>query len=79
MDPARTLTYRFLSLPHITRLEIAQQMRLLREEDEGLFDAKLFERVLARASEGNRLAELWDMVEARHEIKSAANPYIARR
>jgi hypothetical protein len=50
MDPARTLTCRFLSLPHIVRLDIAQRMKLLREEDEGLFDAQLFERILGRAS-----------------------------
>lgn len=79
MDPARTLTYRFLSLPHIVRLEIAQEMKLLRGEDEGLFDAQLFERILARASDQNRLAELWDLVEARHEDKSPTNPYAVRR
>lgn len=78
MDPGRTLTYRFLSLPHIVRLEIAQQMALMREEDEGILDAKLFERILARASNGNRLAELWDLVEARHDDKSPTNPYAQR-
>ena len=31
MDPARTLTCRFLSLPHIVRLDIAQRMKLLRK------------------------------------------------
>jgi hypothetical protein len=76
MSRAKTLTYRFLSLPHLARLEIAQAMKLLKEEDEGLFDAALFERILQRAVENERLAELWDQVESRHEEKlDTPNPY----
>jgi predicted phosphodiesterase len=76
MSRAKTLTYRFLSLPHLARLEVAQAMKLLKEEDEGLFDAALFERILQRAVEKGQLAELWDQVESRHDEKlGTPNPY----
>ena len=76
MNPAKTLTYRFLSLSHLSRLEIAQSMKLLRDEDEGLFDAELFERILKRASDESRLSELWDLVEKSHGDKAhPSNPY----
>jgi predicted phosphodiesterase len=74
MDSARTLTYRFLSLAHLVRLEIAQALRLMREEDEGISDAELWERILSRATEESRLAELWDLVESKYEDK-LPNPY----
>lgn len=77
MNPAKTLTYRFLSLPHLVRLEIAQSMNLLREEDEGLFDAELLDRILKRAADAKRLAELWDQVEVRYGDRSyPTNPYV---
>jgi predicted phosphodiesterase len=76
MNPAKTLTYRFLSLPHLVRLEIAQGLGLLREEDEGLFDAELLDRILKRAADENRLAELWDRIEDRHgDHTHTVNPY----
>ncbi len=78
MDPARTLTYRFLSLPHVVRLEIAQAMKLLHEEDEGIQDAILLERILSRAAAETRLGELWEQVEARQKSKTLTNPFAGR-
>jgi hypothetical protein len=74
-DPVRTLTYRFFSLAHVVRLEIAADLKLLRDEDEGLQDYELFTRVLKRAVEAQLLDRLWDEVEARHGKKETLNPF----
>jgi hypothetical protein len=50
-------------------------MNLLREEDEGLFDEELLERVMVRARNEDRLDELWNLVEARYDDASGPNPY----
>jgi hypothetical protein len=75
MDPVRTLTYRFFSLAHVVRLDIARDLKLLKDEDEGLQDYELFRRILHRAAQGNLMAELWDKVEAHHEGKCGTNPF----
>ena len=75
MNPARRLTYRFLSLPYRKRLEIAQGLGLLREEDKGLRDSELFKRFFARAKEKEILEQLWDEVERRHGEKLEKNPF----
>ena len=79
MDPAKTLTYRFLSLPHLIRLEIAQEMGLLQEQDEGLLDAELLVRMIDRAAANRQLAELWHRVEEQLEERpKGPNPYSGR-
>ena len=67
MSPLRRLTYRWLSLPYISRRRIAQDMHLeaVGEADE-LPDTQHEGRVLRRAQERGQLAALWDVVEARH-------------
>jgi calcineurin-like phosphoesterase family protein len=62
----RRLTYRFLSLPHHTRLEIATLLRLVRDEDEGVDDAELFRRVFVRAKDENILDKLTEEVDRRY-------------
>ena len=61
-DAARALTYRFLDLPHITRLQIAQRLDLYTNDDEGIKDADLFERIFTRALRTNKLELLWEQV-----------------
>jgi predicted MPP superfamily phosphohydrolase len=79
MDPAKTLTYRFLSLPHLVRLEIAQELGLLEEQDEGLLDAELLTRMIGRAAAGRKLADLWSRVAAQTGVKpKRPNPYLGR-
>ncbi len=76
MDPARTLTFRFLDLSHVKRLAIAQRLELLKDEDEGLLDFDLLERMLARAVETRQLGALWDLVEEFHgDRQNPTNPY----
>lgn len=79
VDAARTLTYRFLDLSHVTRIEIAQELGLYQNEDEGILDPELLERIFRRASEGNKLERLWALVEERHDGgRNATNPYVGR-
>jgi 3',5'-cyclic AMP phosphodiesterase CpdA len=76
INPARRLTYRFLSLPHTSRLAIAQKLQLLREEDEGLRDRELFARFFQRARENQLLDALWSEVESEYpDGHRAANPF----
>jgi hypothetical protein len=78
-DAARTLTYRFLDLSHVTRIEIAQELGLYQNEDEGVRDPELLERIFRRASEGKKLEKLWELVEERHDDGgNATNPYVGR-
>jgi predicted MPP superfamily phosphohydrolase len=79
MDAARTLTYRFLSLSHVTRLEIAQKLQLLDNSDEGLMDFELFGRIFKRAVEKKQLEKLWEMVEEAHnDGQNPSNPYVGQ-
>lgn len=76
MGPQRKLIYRFFSLPFHKRIEVAVKLGLLRDEDEGLEDTQLFERVLTRAQEGDRLSDLWAAVEAQHgNSPNTTNPF----
>jgi len=63
MRSARKLTYRFLSLPHHRQLAIAQQLGLVRDEDEGARDNELYRRYFSRAQEEHKLEEFWNAVE----------------
>lgn len=79
MDPARTLTYRFLTLPYHERLAIAQKLHLLHDEDKSVQDedAELFKRFFRRAREGNILGQLWDEVESHHhDGRNPQNPFV---
>jgi hypothetical protein len=62
MRSARQLTYRFLSLAHHRQLAIAQELGLVRDEDEGARDNELYRRYFSRAQEEHKLEELWKVV-----------------
>jgi calcineurin-like phosphoesterase family protein len=64
MRPGRRLTYRFLSLPHNSRLKIVQQLDLIRPEDEGLRDSELYSRFFSRAAAGGGLFEFWNLINS---------------
>ncbi len=79
MDPSRRLTYRFLTLPHHKRIEVAQALGLIADDDGGLPDRELLARFLARATERRRLADLWSEVERRHtDPVLDPNPFAGR-
>lgn len=54
----RRITYRFLSLSHRVRLEIAMKFNLIRDEDEGTDDAELIRRIFQRARDSGVLSKL---------------------
>ena len=75
-DPIRILTYRFFGLAHVIRIDIARELNLLRDEDEGLEDYELFTRILTRAAKENLLEKLWDIIEKQHgDEKYVSNPF----
>lgn len=76
MDPARTLAHRFLSLSFVDRMEVAQTLKLLRDEDEGLTEGERSRQLFVRAKETRQLAQLWDEVERHHgDHKYVVNPF----
>ena len=76
MDPSRILTYRFFDLSHVVRISIASELGLYLDEDEGLKDSEIFERIFDRACSRNELNLLWDKVEERHgDEKYPTNPF----
>jgi len=76
INPVRTLTYRFLSLPYVSRIEIAQSLGLLQDEDKGVKDRELFRRFFRRAKERNILRRLWDEIGGRHvDDRYSENPF----
>jgi hypothetical protein len=74
MRPGRRLTYRFLTLPHHSRMKIAQQLNLVQPDDEGLRDAELYPRYFSRAAEDGHLYELWNLINAESETEEE-NPF----
>lgn len=66
MNKARRLVYRFYSLPYDVRIEVAQGLHLIREDDEGLQGGELFNRLLRRAKDENMLSRLWEEVQRAH-------------
>ena len=66
MNPRRRLAYRFYTLPYNVRLRVAQVLELVRDEDQDVPDAQLFERYFKRAQERQTLAQFWESVENEH-------------
>jgi len=71
MSPKRQLCYRYLALPYLAQIQLAQALDLLRNEDRGIDDAALFGRIYGRATERGMLAELTAAVEAAHAPEGA--------
>ncbi len=75
-SPMRLLTYRLLDLPYPIRVAIAQKLGLIRNDDAGLNDYEVFRRVLRRATDEDRLFELWSEAQAAHaDGKFPDNPF----
>jgi hypothetical protein len=57
-------------------MEVAQLLKLLRDEDGDLVETERSKRIFARAKENRQLAELWKEVERRHgDGKHPINPF----
>lgn len=74
MRPGRRLTYRFLSLPHNSRLKIVQQLNLIQPEDEGLRDSELYSRFFSRAAAGGHLFDFWNLINSESDTDEE-NPF----
>ncbi len=66
MDPSRTLAHRFMRLPYVKRIHVANELELLANDDAHESDIEKFRRVFQRAKERPCLAELWRLVEEGH-------------
>ncbi|MCB0336065.1 MAG: metallophosphoesterase [Bdellovibrionales bacterium] len=76
-ENARILTYRYLNLSHVRRLQVAIELGLLQDQDEGLADFKLYERVFERAIERDLLCQLWDKVDQlTKDSDGSVNPFV---
>lgn len=67
MKRPRILTYRFFDLSHVERIDIARELNLLRDDDEGVTDAELYKRIFHRATESDVLSDLWSKVGEKHK------------
>lgn len=77
MDAKRQLVHHFLTLAHPARVAIAVDLRLTRDEDNGVRDQELVGRYLARAKAAHQLGQLWRAVEERHpQGTPEPNPFV---
>ena len=67
VDPSRTLAHRFMRLPYVERIRVANELGLLTEDDANESDIEKFRRVFRRAKEQGRLSEMWSLVETVHD------------
>jgi len=76
MDHTRRLIYRFLLLPYRKKVDIALRLDLLLDEDEGTDETELYRKLILRARTADKLADLWDHVEAEYkDAGSGDNPF----
>lgn len=74
MDHARTLVYRFLTLPLHKRIEICHELGLLPQQGATSIDTAYFAEVFKAAQAKGLLPRLWDAVEQQRG-GSDPNPY----
>ena len=74
-DDKQRLTFRFLRLPTLDRYQIALTLGLMREGDDALPPNTVFLEVFRRAVQAQRLADLWDETEQRHDDPAPTNPF----
>jgi len=79
VNPARRLTYQFMCLPYHVRLEVAQKLSLIQDEDGDIEERQRNEVYFRRAKERRLLERLWEEVERKHgERPSGENPFVGR-
>lgn len=65
-SPARRLAYRFLALPSHAQQELAQSLSLVEAGDSNKPIDEQFTLLFQRATERNKLGDLWQLVESRY-------------
>jgi hypothetical protein len=72
----RRLAYRFMVLPYHEQIEIAQNLKLIEDEDKGVPETELFRRFFRRAADRGQLPDLWREVEKKHpDGRPNVNPF----
>jgi hypothetical protein len=75
-NPARRLAYRFLDLPHHEQRAIAEELKLIHDEDKNQSADEQFRRFFRRATETEKLPDLWRAVEEKYPDGEAdKNPF----
>ncbi len=64
---ARRLTYHYLMLPYITRIQIARELGVLTDEDLVLPELEWHKLVFERAKERGLLRQMWDACQEAKE------------
>ena len=78
VNPARRLTYRFMRLPYQMRIDIAQKLQLIENEDSDLKDPQRYEAYFRRAKDRRILANLWEAIERAHGDEPGDNPFLGQ-
>lgn len=73
-DPLRRISYRYLSLPLLERLTIAEALGLFKSSDEAVHEPDRSVSFIERALEEKKLSALWDEVDA-VASKREKNPF----
>jgi len=74
-DSKRKLIYHFLNLPFHEIIKIATNLDLILDEDRNVENIELYRRVINRAENENKLAELWEEIEQLFSSKEKEKDY----
>lgn len=74
MSPRRRLVYRFMELPHVHQLHIAERLGV---EYDGMSQHDMQVTTLRYASEGHLLATMWEWMNEFDDVREA-NPFEAK-
>jgi hypothetical protein len=66
LSAPRRLAYRFMVLPYHVQIEVAQNLKLIEDDDRGVSETELFRRFFRRAADRGQLPDLWREVESQH-------------
>lgn len=76
MSSRRRLVYRYYTLPHTVRYDIAKNLSLLQPMDGTYNESELYTLYFKRAEQLGILDKFWDAVEAAHGVQDrTGNPF----
>ena len=75
MTPLRRLAYRYLSLPYLVRIKVAQDLGLLAADDQVADEIAWQRLVIERAKDRGLLSALWVASSEAHGESAEPNPF----